>query len=182
MPGVKVFTDVSLNFNKTDYITTLPEAWKDEGHFVAANAAALLYRRFSEVGLSFFPDYVRKQVKAQGWNEEEDRPVTAGEEELNRALRPYSKDSAMSKMFDFSKMEDTPLKQDLQNPGQRPAKNSADKDSPANPKNLHLRMPCLWQTSRCTTMQTGPLVIPRVKRKSLLEMRRQWVRAGMTSI
>jgi hypothetical protein len=77
MPGVKVFTDVSLNFNKMDYITTLPEAWKDEGHFVAVNAAAFLYRRFSEVGLSFFPDYVRKQVKAQGWNEEEDRLVTA---------------------------------------------------------------------------------------------------------
>jgi hypothetical protein len=136
MPGVKVFTDVSLNFNKTDYIATLPEAWKDEGRFVAANAAAFLYRCFGEVGLSFFPDYVRKQIKAQGWNEEEDRPVTAGEEELNRALRPYSKDSAMSKMFDFSKMEDTPLKQDLQNPGQRPAKNSADKDSPANPQKL----------------------------------------------
>jgi hypothetical protein len=43
MPGVKVFTDVSLNFNKTDYIATLPEAWKYEGHFVAANAAAFLY-------------------------------------------------------------------------------------------------------------------------------------------
>ena len=136
MPGVKVFTDVSLNFNKTDYIATLPEAWKDEGRFVAANAAAFLYRRFGEVGLSFFPDYVRKQVKAQGWNEEEDRPVTAGEEELNRALRPYDKDSAMTKMFDFSKMDDTPLKQDLQNPGQRPAKNSASKDSPANPQKL----------------------------------------------
>ena len=136
MPGVKIFTDVSLNFNKTDYIATLPEVWKDEGRFVAANAAAFLYRRFGEVGLSFFPDYVRKQIKAQGWNEEEDRPVTAGEEELNRALRPYSKDSAMAKMFDFSKMEDTPLKQDLQNPGQRPAKNSAGKDSPANPQKL----------------------------------------------
>jgi hypothetical protein len=81
MPGVKVFTDVSLNFNKTDYIATLPEAWKDEGRFVAANTAAFLYRCFGEVGLSFFPDYVRKQVKAQGWNEEEDRPVTAGKEE-----------------------------------------------------------------------------------------------------
>jgi hypothetical protein len=119
MPGVKIFTDVSLNFNKTDYIATLPEAWKDEGCFVAANAAAFLYRHFGEVGLSFFPDYIRKQVKAQGWNEEEDRPVTAGEEELNWALRPYSKDSAMSKMFDFSKMEDTPLKQDLRRRQQR---------------------------------------------------------------
>jgi hypothetical protein len=42
----------------------------------------------------------------------------------------------MMKMFDFSKMEDTPLKQDLQNPGQRPAKNSAGKDSTANPQKL----------------------------------------------
>jgi hypothetical protein len=118
MPGVKVFTDVSLNVNKMDYIATLPEAWKDEGHFVVANAAAFLYRCFGDVGLSFFPDYIPKQVKAQGWNEAEDRPVTAAEEELNRALRPYSTDSAMTKMFDFSKMENTPLKQDLQNPGQ----------------------------------------------------------------
>ena len=136
MPGVKIFTDVSLNFNKTDYIATLPEVWKDEGRFVAANAAAFLYRRFGEVGLSFFPDYVRKQVKAQGWNEAEDRPVTAGEEELNRALRPYAKDSAMTKMFDFSKMENTPLKQDLQNPGQRPARNLTGTDSPVNPQKL----------------------------------------------
>jgi hypothetical protein len=112
MPGVKVFTDVSLNFNKMDYIATLPEAWKDEGHFVVANAAAFLYRCFGDVGLSFIPDYIPKQVKAQGWNEAEDRPVTAGEEELNRALRPYSTDSAMTKMFDFSKMENTPLKQE----------------------------------------------------------------------
>jgi hypothetical protein len=136
MPGMKVFMDVSLNFNKTDYIVTLPEAWKDEGHFVVANAPAFLYRRFGEVGLSFFPDYICKQVKAQGWNEEEDRLVTAREEKLNQALRPYSKDSAMTKMFDFSKTEDTPLKQDLQIPGQRPAKNSAGKDSTANPQKL----------------------------------------------
>jgi hypothetical protein len=33
-------------------------------------------------------------------------------------------------------MEDTPIKQDLQSPGQHPAKNSADKDSPANPQKL----------------------------------------------
>jgi hypothetical protein len=136
MPGVKVFTDVSLNFNKMDYIATLPEAWKDEGCFVAAITATFLYRRFGDVGLSFFPDYIHKQVKAQGWNEAEDRPVTAGEEELNRALGPYSTDLAMTKMFDFSKMENTPLKQDLQNPGQRPSKNPVETDSPANPQKL----------------------------------------------
>jgi hypothetical protein len=49
MPGVKVFTDVNLNFNKMDYIATLPEAWKDKGCFVVANAAAFLYRRFGHV-------------------------------------------------------------------------------------------------------------------------------------
>ncbi len=133
---MKVFTDVSLNFNKTDYIATLPEAWKDEGHFVAANAAAFLYRHFGDVGLSFLPDYIHKQVKAQAWNEAEDHPVTASEEELNRALRPYYKDLAMTKMFNFSKMENTPLKQDLQNPGQRPTKNPAEMDSLANPQKL----------------------------------------------
>jgi hypothetical protein len=42
----------------------------------------------------------------------------------------------MTKMFDFTKMENTPLKQDLQNPGQRPSKNPAETDSPANPQKL----------------------------------------------
>jgi hypothetical protein len=45
-------------------------------------------------------------------------------------------DLAMTKMFDFSKMENTPLKQDLQNPGQCPSKNPAETDSPANPQKL----------------------------------------------
>jgi hypothetical protein len=88
------------------------------------------------VGLSFIPDYIPKQVKAQGWNEAEDHPVTAREEELNRALWPYSTDLAMTKMFDFSKMENTPLKQDLQNPGQHPSKNPVETDSLANPQKL----------------------------------------------
>jgi hypothetical protein len=75
-------------------------------------------------------------VKAQGWNEAEDCPVTAGEEELKGALWLYSKDLAMTKMFDFSKMENTPPKQDLQNPGQRPSKNPAETDPPSNPQKL----------------------------------------------
>lgn len=136
MPGVKLFTDVSLNFSKSDYIASAPEVWKDEARFVAANAAAFLYRRFGEVGLSFFLPHVGTQVKDQGWNEEEDRPVTAGEEGLNRVLKPYAKDSPMTKMFDFSKMDDTPLKKDLQNPGGRPAKDSTDVSPNINPQKL----------------------------------------------
>ncbi len=136
MPGVNLFTDVSLNFSKSDYIASAPEAWKDEARFVAANAAAFLYRRFGDVGLSFFLPHVGTQVKAQGWNEEEDCPVTAGEEGLNRVLKPYAKDSPMTKMFDFSKMDDTPLKKDLQNPGGRPAKESAEVSPDINPQKL----------------------------------------------
>jgi hypothetical protein len=122
MPGVKLFTDVSLNFSKSDYIALALEAWKDEAGFVALNAVAFLYWQFGEVGLSFFLPHVSTQVKAQGWNEEEDCPVTAGEEDLNQVLKLYAMDSLMTKMFDFSKMDDTPLKKDLQNPGGCPKK------------------------------------------------------------
>jgi hypothetical protein len=41
--GVKLFADVSLSWNKTDYIAMVAEAWKDKGCFAAANAAAYLY-------------------------------------------------------------------------------------------------------------------------------------------
>jgi hypothetical protein len=105
MPGVKLFSDVSLSWNKTDYIATVAEAWKNEGHFVAANVAAYLYRYFRELGLSFFPSHVGAQVRAKGWNEEGNCPVTAGEEELNYVLKPCAEDSAMNKMFNFSKMD-----------------------------------------------------------------------------
>jgi hypothetical protein len=54
MPGVKVFTDVSLNFNKMDYIDTLPEAWKDEGCFVAA-ISCISVLMFWRCGSFFLP-------------------------------------------------------------------------------------------------------------------------------
>lgn len=135
MEGVKLFTDVGTNWNGTEHVATCAEIWKDEGRFVASNIAAYLFKQFGEVGLSFFPDHVGKQVKAQGWNEEEDRPVTAGEEALDYALKPYAKNSVMNKMFDFSKMDDTPLKQDLQNPGGRPLRND-DKQATDRPPDL----------------------------------------------
>jgi hypothetical protein len=51
-------------------------------------------------------------VKAQGWNKEEDHPVTAGEEHLDVALQPYQKDLAMDVMFDLSGMETGPAMDD----------------------------------------------------------------------
>jgi hypothetical protein len=141
MKGVKLFTDVGTNWNGTEHVATCAEIWKDEGRFVASNIAAYLYKQFGDVGLSFFPDHVGKQVKAQGWNEEEDRPVTAGEEALDYALKPYADNSVMYKMFDFSKMDDTPLKQDLQNLGGRPNRNGDQQaaDLPPDPQRLAYR-------------------------------------------
>jgi hypothetical protein len=71
------------------------------------NKVAYLNRYFGDVGLLFFLSHVGTQVKAQGWNKEEDHPVTAGEEELNYVLHPYTDNSAMNKMFDFSKMDNS---------------------------------------------------------------------------
>jgi hypothetical protein len=109
MPGVLLFVDVGSNWQKSEFLATYPntddKGWRSEARFIAANAPAYLYHYFGDVGLSFFPKYIGNAVKAQGWNEIEDRPVTAGEEALDQVLKPYAKDSKMNAMFDFSKME-----------------------------------------------------------------------------
>jgi hypothetical protein len=64
-----------------------------------------LYHHFGDVGLSVFLPYVCSVVKLQGWNEKEDRPITAGEEALDKILKPYTEDSRMNMVFDFSNME-----------------------------------------------------------------------------
>jgi hypothetical protein len=53
-------------------------------------------------------------VKALSWNEAEDHPVTAGEEALDQLLKPHAKDSKVNAMFNFSKMEASAIKDDIQ--------------------------------------------------------------------
>jgi hypothetical protein len=139
MPGVPLFADIGTSFFGEEYIATYAEKFKEEASFVASNMAAILYHLKGEVGLSFFPEYVRTEVRKQGWNEAEDRPVTAGEVLLDATMKPYDEKSNMLKLFDFSAMEETPLKDDLQQ-NTRPAKNdaaapndTATGDSPALP-------------------------------------------------
>ena len=131
MPGVPLFADVGSSFYGEDHVVTFAQSFKEEATFTAANMAAILYHLKGEIALSFFPDYVRSAVQKQGWNEAEDRPVTSGELQLDDTLKPYAENSNMSKMFkfDFSGMEDTPLKDDLQN-SDRPEKymTPGDKD------------------------------------------------------
>jgi hypothetical protein len=118
MPGMSLFVDVGSNWQKSEFLATYPDTddkdWRSEARFVATNAPAYLYHYFGDVGLSFFPKYIGNAVKAQGWNEIEDRPVTAGEEALDQVLKPYVKDSKMNAMFDFSKMEASAVKDDIQ--------------------------------------------------------------------
>jgi hypothetical protein len=179
MPGVKLFTDVSLNFSKSDYIASAPAVWKDEARFVAANVAAFLYRRFGEVGLSFFLPHIGTQVKDQGWNEEEDRPVTAGEEGLNQVLKPYAKDSPMTKMFDFSKMDDTPLKKDLQNPADAQPRIRQMSLRILIRRSLLFKTLSPWPTGRCSTTQMVLLGSHPVKHMSLSAKILRWAQAWM---
>jgi hypothetical protein len=66
---------------------------------------------------------VHNAVKAQGWNKKEDRPITAGEEALDKILKPYAEDSSMNMMFDFSNMEASKIQDDIQQQSLRPQKN-----------------------------------------------------------
>jgi hypothetical protein len=66
------------------------------------------------VGLSFFLPYIGNAVKSQGWNKKEDCLVTAGEEALDKVLKPYVEDSRMNMMFDFSNMEASEIQDDIQ--------------------------------------------------------------------
>jgi hypothetical protein len=116
-------------------------AWKHEAHFLATNAAAILFHKHGDVGLSFFPKQVWREVHSQGWNDKEDCPVTTREEEMDAALKPFDKDLNMLKMFDFSKMEDMSLKSDLQNASSLPM--GADKAA----KNPQVQMH-RWQPTK----------------------------------
>ena len=129
MPGVPLFADVGTSFFGEDHVVTFAVSFKEEATFVAANMAAILFCLKGEVGLSFFPDYVRSAIRKQGWNESEDRPVTSGELQLDDTLKPYAETSNMRKLFkfDFSEMDDTPLKEDLQQ-SSRPDKDGVPKD------------------------------------------------------
>jgi hypothetical protein len=126
MPGIPLFADVGVSFYGEDHVVTFPESFKEEATFTAAIMAAVLYHLKGEVRLSFFPDYVCSAIQKQEWNDAKDCPVTPGEVQLNDTLKPYNKDSNMLKLFkfDFSEMEDTPLKDNLQQ-GARPDKDAA---------------------------------------------------------
>ncbi len=75
---------------------------------------------------------VSKDSPFQGWNKEEDCPVTAGEEHLDAALQPYQKDLAMEIMFDLSGMETGPTMDDaLGNEDEWPSKDALMDESNA---------------------------------------------------
>jgi hypothetical protein len=129
MPGIPLFADVGTSFFGEDHVVTFAVSSKEEATFVAANMAAILFCLKREVGLSFFLDYVRLAVRKQGWNESKDHPVTSGKLQLDDMLKPYAKTSNMHKLFkfDFSEMDDMPLKEDLQQ-SSRPDKDGVPKD------------------------------------------------------
>jgi hypothetical protein len=116
--SMSLFIDVGSNWQKSEFLATYPDTddkdRRPKAHFVAANAPAYLYHYFGDIGLSFFPKYIGNAVKAQGWNEVEDCPVTVGKEALDQVLKPYANDSKMNAMFDFSKMEASAVKYDIQ--------------------------------------------------------------------
>jgi hypothetical protein len=89
---------------------------------VTANILAYLYHHFGDVGLSVFMPYVCNAVKSQGWNEKEDRPITAGEEALDKVLKPCTEDSRTNMMFHFSNMEGSEVRDDIQHQSLCPKK------------------------------------------------------------
>jgi hypothetical protein len=117
MPGVTLFIDVGSNCQKLGFLATYPDTndfgWKDEAHFIAANAPAYLYHYIGEVGLSV-SEVIGKTVKTQGWNRKENHPVTKGKEALDQVLKLFAKNSNMNATFDFSKMEDLVVKDNIQ--------------------------------------------------------------------
>jgi hypothetical protein len=98
MPDILLFVDVGLNWQKLEFLATYLKRWKHEACFVAANVPAYLYHHFGNVGLCFFLPYVCNTVKSQGWNKKEDHLVTAGEEALDKVVKPYAEDLRMNMM------------------------------------------------------------------------------------
>jgi hypothetical protein len=118
VPSVSLFIDMGSNWQKSEFLAMYPDPndkdWHSEACFIAANAPAYLYHYFGDVSLSFLLKYIGNMVKAQGWNKVEDCPVTVGKETLDQVLKPYVKDSKMNAMFDFSQMEASEVRDDIQ--------------------------------------------------------------------
>jgi hypothetical protein len=108
-----------------------------------------LYHHFGNVALSFFLPNVRNVVKSQGWNEKEDCPVTAGEEALDKVLKPYMEDSRMNMMFDFSNMEASEVRDDIQHQSLHPKKMASLTTAPLTICNWHQQQNCNQQCSLC---------------------------------
>jgi hypothetical protein len=113
MPKFGLLPDVGVSCFSSEIVASYPTIWQTEARFKMANVAAYLYFNHGEQGLVFFPSHTQLQVKAQGWNNKEDRPVTTGEERLDAALRDYDEDSPMNVIFDFSQMEKSDGNADL---------------------------------------------------------------------
>jgi predicted CxxxxCH...CXXCH cytochrome family protein len=95
-----------------------------------------LYHHFGDVAFSFFPPYVCNAVKSQDWNEKEDCPILAGEEALDKVLKPYMEDSRMNMMFDFHNIQASEVRNDIQHQSLHPKKNGKPNDCPPDDMQL----------------------------------------------
>jgi hypothetical protein len=97
-----------------------------------------------------FLPYICNAVKLQGWKEKEDRPVIAGEEALDKVLKPYAEDSRMNMMFDFSNMEAFDIQDDIQQQSLRPKKKGKHTHT-----HTHTHTPQQYATGNSNRTATG---------------------------
>ena len=104
-PHVFLFTDANPSWDGFAINVSFSKKFENEARFKAANLAAYAFHDLGNPSLEFFSKDM-KAVKTMGWDEENNKPLTANDLKFDLALQTPEPDSQLGMMFDFSKMEE----------------------------------------------------------------------------
>ena len=102
---VFLFTDANPSWDGFAINMSFSKKFKNEARFKAENLAAYAFHDLGDPGLEFFSEDM-KAVKTMGWDDENNKPLTANNLKFDLALQTPEPDSQLGMMFDFSKMEE----------------------------------------------------------------------------
>ena len=102
---VFLFTDANPSWDGFAINVSFSKKFENKTCFKAENLAAYAFHDLGDPSLEFFNEDM-KAVKTMGWDDENNKPLTANDLKFDLALQTPEPDSQLGMMFDFSEMEE----------------------------------------------------------------------------
>ena len=102
---VFLFTDTNPSWDGFAINMSFSKKFENEARFKAENLTTYAFHDLGDPGLEFFSEDM-KAVKTMGWDDKNNKPLTANDLKFDLALQTPEPDSQLGMMFDFSKMEE----------------------------------------------------------------------------